>query len=373
MKQILYILLIGFVFLSCSKDDLVDDLTYEQPNHCMHPEKQINFVKQQISEMNEPYYTAFLQLMYYADSILNVSANVITNYNVPGRYVDPAGHATNSLSLQQDAFNAYCTSLAYCLTDEERYGQKACYFLNTWAYNNTAYSGDDGALVMSYSGSALMFAAELMMDKTIWKEEDEKQFKTWVRNVYQKASNSIRTKVNNWSDWGVFGSLLSASMLNDNSQITANIVLLKSNLSSQISPEGVMPYEIIRGDNGVNQAFWYTYFAMAPITGSLWIAYNLTGENLFTWQEDGKSVKKVLDNLLYYYIHPQEWKWSNNKNFVFQSKGQRWLDTLIEAMSGIYNDPEYIEYVEPLRPIIYPHHDFVWVFPTLMPLKIGEY
>ena len=371
MKQLFYSILFGFVFLSCANNDPVD-LPYDYPIHCMHPDKQVNFVRKQISEMNEPYYSAFLQLISYADAILNVSANEVIDYYVPAYYLDSNGHNTNARALEDDAFRAYCTALAYCLTDEEEYGQKACYFLNTWAYNNKKYSGGDGALAMCFSGSALLFAAELMQNKPVWDGKDIDQFKIWVKNVYQNAANGIRNRENNWGDWGLFGELLSASILKDKGKIQENINLVKSRLSLQISPEGILPLEIMRESNGQNQAFWYTYFTMAPLTGSLWIIYNLTGENLFAWQENDKSVKNVLDVYLYYYTHPQEWKWSSNKNF-FHPKFDIWPDNLIEAMLGIYNESAYIDYVESRRPIINPYHDYVWTFPTLMPLKIGEY
>ena len=42
-------------------------------NHSMHPLKQIAFVKKMIGRKQEPYHTAYVQLIRYADSIQQVT------------------------------------------------------------------------------------------------------------------------------------------------------------------------------------------------------------------------------------------------------------------------------------------------------------
>jgi len=348
------------VLFACTNEPSAIDMPWDYPKDCcMHPEMQITFVKTQISEENEPYYSAFLQLIYYADLALNISSNVPTDYYVPGAYDDYANHVIDSKPLQDDAFNAYCTALAYTLTKEEKYGLKACYFLDAWAIQNKSYSGHDGSLCMCYSGSGLLIAAELMKESEIWSQKI--QFKSWVENVYQKAAKNNRTLENNWGDWGVFASLLAASFTENQAELLENIRLLKSRFNN-ISADGSIPAEVARGDNGI----WYTYFALAPFTASCWCIYNLTGENLF----QNSSLKKALDYLLYYTQNPKEWKWYNNP---VQGSPNSWPGNLFEAMYGVYHDNNYLQYVKNYRPIIYPIHHFVWTFPTLMPLSIGQY
>ena len=184
-------------------------------NHSMHPEKQIQFVKKQIKQKVEPYYTAYQQLIHYADSVQEVQQHALVDFAVPGYYVKPDEHQANSLAIQQDAFGAYCSALAFRLSGESKYGEKACFFLNSWASINKKYSEHDGVLVMAYSGSGLMIAAELMSDTKIWKEKEKSSFRNWVSRVYQPAVNEIRVHKNNWADWGRFGSLLASSFLND--------------------------------------------------------------------------------------------------------------------------------------------------------------
>ena len=220
-------------------------------NHSMHPLKQIAFVKKMIERQQEPYHTAYVQLIRYADSIQHVTHHARNDFAVPGYYVKPEEHRTNSLALQQDAFAAYCSALAYRLSGKKRYGEKACYFMNAWATINKKYSEPDGPLVMSYSGSAFLMAAELMDDMSVWDADEKRIFKDWVTSVYRKATNEIRERKNNWADWGRLGSLLAASFLNDKEEIATEIML-------RYSENG------LQAKDG-NYALWY---ANTGLTGS---------------------------------------------------------------------------------------------------------
>ncbi|CAN5833288.1 hypothetical protein BH24BAC1_BH24BAC1_35240 [soil metagenome] len=325
----------------------------------MHPKKQIAFVKKQIKQKQQPFYGAYLQLLAYADSAFDQNIHALPDFNVPGYYVDPAMHRANSKSLQSDAFNAYACALAFGLSGKEKYAKRSLDFLNAWATTNTRYSTDDGSLVMAYSGTAMMMAAELLYNYKGWRPEEREMYFTWVRNVYRKAANEIRTKKNNWADWGRFGSILSAHLLDDQAEITENIRLIKSDLFHKIAEDGHMPEEVRRQGNGI----WYTYFSLAPITAACWVALQAEGTNLFTYQEGGRSIKTALDYMLHHNQHPDQWKWFENPR---TGSPHSWPGNLLEAMHGIYRDENYSSFVKEARPIIYPFHHFAWTFPTLM-------
>ena len=53
-------------------------------NHSMHPLKQIAFVKKMIGRKQEPYHTAYVQLIRYADSIQQVTHHARNDFAVPG-------------------------------------------------------------------------------------------------------------------------------------------------------------------------------------------------------------------------------------------------------------------------------------------------
>jgi len=329
----------------------------------MHPTTQINFVKKQLQEKNEPYQSAYLQLIKRADNALQMSHHALADFNIVGYYQNPEEHMKNTLGLQTDAFNAYACALAYRLEAGDQYGIKACELLYAWAKINHKYSGPDSQLAMSDAGSGMIIAAQLMSGSSLWKDEELSLLDQWVTNVYWKACNEIRNKKNNWADWGRFGSLLCAVYFDDKDEINENVRLIKSDLFHKIAEDGSMPEETCREKKGI----WYTYFSLAPITAACWLVYNSTGENLFTWENNGVSLKTAIDYLFYYNQHPDEWKWFDNPE---TGTPDRWPGNLLEAMSGIYNDQDYVRFVQPDRPLMYPSHHFAWTFPTLMPLSL---
>jgi len=336
----------------------------------MHPQKQIDFVKTQIRNKKEPYLSAFKALIVKADSALTVQQHAVEDFSIPGFYVDKVGHRKTSLALQVDGFSAYSCALAYQLTGKVKYAEKAIYFLNAWASVNKKYSQLDGSLVMSYSGTTLMMAAELLKTNKKWKSKDQEQFIWWTKNVFRDAANSIRFRNNNSGDWSRFASLLADVYLNDKADFEKNVALIKKDLFDKIATDGHMVEEVKRQVKGI----WYTYFSLAPLTASSWVIYNQTGENLFTAEKDGASFKKALDYLLYYNQHPTEWSFFKNPDTgsTYTETGF-WPANLLEAMNGIYHSSDFDTFVGPHRPIMYPKHDYAWTFPTLMPLSLTNY
>ncbi len=332
----------------------------------MHPKEQVDFVKSNIRRQQEPYLSAYRQLIEASDKALSEPHHALADFSVPGYYQKPEEHRSNSKSLATDAFNAYACALAYRLSGKKDYGKNACMLLNTWAKVNKKYSEADGPLVMSYAGTAMIMAAQLMSSEKLWNKADRAVFDRWVTDVYRKACNEIRNRKNNWADWGRFGSVLCAGYLGDATEMSENIRLIKSDLFHKIAPDGSMPEETRREKNGI----WYTYFSLAPITAACWVVYNDCGENLFSLESNGASLKTALDYLFYYNRHPDEWKWYKDPN---TGSPHLWPGNLLEAMTGIYRDESYDAFVKPDRPLMYPVHHFAWTFPTLMPLSLNGY
>lgn len=336
---------------------------YEHPGG-MHPARQIESVKKLIKAKSQPTFDAYRQLIGKADSAAMHEYHALADFKVPGYYIDPAMHRKNSAGFQSDSFDAYACALAYQLSGDKKYAERSLGFLMAWANLNENYSDFDGPLVMAYSGTGMIMAAELLLKYKKWKSTDREKFFTWVLNVYLKSCTEIRIRKNNWADWGRFGSVLCAQLLDNEAEMTENIRLVKSDLFHKIADDGHMPEETRREKNGI----WYTYFSLAPITASMYVIYNSTGENLFTLKEGERSVRKALDYLFYYNQHPDEWKWFKNPN---QGSPASWPGNLLEAMAGIYGVSEYAGYVEKSRPLCYPKHHFAWSFPTLMPAKLN--
>ncbi|WP_345951961.1 alginate lyase family protein [Mucilaginibacter sp. PAMB04274] len=327
-------------------------------------------MKKQIRLKKEPYFSAYNLLIKKADSALLIENHAIVDFSIPGYYSDKAGHQKNSLALQVDGISAYSCALAYRLSNQKKYADKALYFLNSWSRINQRYSQLDGSLVMSYSGTTMMIAADLLKGYTGWGQASQQQFRHWTVHVFRDAANSIRVRHNNSGDWSRLASLLADVYLEDKEDLQKNVDLIRADLFDKISPDGHMVEEVKRQVKGI----WYTYFSLAPLTASCWVIYNQTGENLFKAEKNGASIQKALAYLLYYDQHPAEWKYASNPetSLTYTETGP-WPANLLEAMNGIYKSPDFDAFVSPYRPVMYPKHDYAWTFPTLMPLSLTAY
>jgi len=334
----------------------------------IHPQKQIDFVKLKISQKEQPYYNAYLQLLNMTAIAFTHPTHAVANFSIPGYYINASEHINRSKTLQSDSFDAYACALAYQLSGGQPiYANQSLRFIMAWANINKAYSDHDGSLVMTYSGTGMIIAGELLYNYEGWHPDDKSTFFKWITNVYLKAADSIRHNANNWADWGRLGSILSAHLLDNSNEIQTNINLFKSDVFHKIAQDGHMPEETAREANGI----WYTYFSLAPMTAACWVAYQTTEENFFTHFSQGNaSIKLALDYLYYYNLHPNEWPWYKNPNAGSPSL---WPGNLLEVMGSLYNDTNFINYVTPARPIIYSFHHYAWTFPTLMKVQLGDY
>jgi len=334
----------------------------------MHPQQQLDFIRAKVVKKEQPFDNAYLQLLYKANLALNHTTHAVANYSIPGYYVNASMHIKNALPLQNDSFDAYACALAYHLSGGQTiYANQSLRFLNAWADINKVYSDADGPLVMTYAGTGMIIAAELLYNYDGWAPADREKFFQWATNVHLKASNFIRVRPNNWGDWGRLGSILNAHLLDNPEGIEENVNLIKSDLFSKIAQDGHMPEETQREVGGI----WYTYFSLAPMTAACWVAYQTTQENLFTnFTQGNASIKRALDYLLYYNLHPDQWPWFKNSTAGSPSS---WPGDLLEAMAYLYNDTSYVDYVQPARPVMYSTHHYAWTFPTLMRLQLGGY
>ncbi len=325
----------------------------------MHSADQLNETRQMVLQQQEPWKSAYDDLIRRADGAegLGRASHAVADFNVPGYYVDPKGHIAASEALNGDGWAAYACALAHQLTGDATYGQKSIELLNGWAYVNTRYSGADGPLVMSYAGTGLAFAADLMWSSELWDAGDRAQFQRWVTTVLRSAADSIKTRPNNWGAWGTLAAIASDYLLEDAGGVDAEIARLQLRIDNSIASDGHLPDETARGDHGI----WYTYFALAPLTAGCQIAGNARGVDLFNYGR----LRLALDYLFYYSLYPEQWPHYAGQQTSLPSPSD-WPGNLFEALTRVYGSADYDAWVADTRPHVVKGHHYAWTVPTLM-------
>ncbi|MGG0485205.1 alginate lyase family protein [Priestia aryabhattai] len=344
--------------------------SFDNQTYGIYTQKSINHTKDMVKDKKEPYFNAQQQLLSLADKALIEDVKAPFFLNIPQAYKDSEGHSKASENLTKSAYDAYVLSLAWKLTDELKYKIRAQQILNIWTKNNRLISHkDDTPLVSAYGGVGFIYAGLLLKGDEQW---DQSAFRKWVKTVYLPTVKVARDKENNWADWGNLASLAAYSYLDDKNNFNKEVEYTKHLIKTQIGIDGEMVKETGRQKNSM----FYTYFALAPLTQSVDVIYNQTGINMFdTTTKEGEKIKRALDNFYFYINHPNQWPYYKLKDLSLpykQSIYNNWSISLYEAMSGIYDDENYRQYVASYRPVIggyltskTPHH-LVWNFPTLL-------
>ena len=390
----------------------------------LHTSYQIEYTKKMIQENNEPWKSANTQLISAANNALGKNHNAIeslVNYNF---YDSTAAEKkignTNQKRLYGDANEAYTLALAYKLTGNTSYADKAIYFLNNWAFINKEYRGNgydqafgDGETLVaktwltshgyqSYqkyklphyydqssaelrlvtSANAFLFAALLIKDYSGWSTSEQNKFTQWVTNVYEKqgTSNMLDNDdfiYNNAGAWSVLGKVLIHAWNNDITELQADVTRIKDILNHSLEPftkggrnvPHMWPAEVNRGATGM----WYTYYSIAPLSAAISILDNHINVNLLYWENThGSTMKDAVDKFFYYTQNTS--KWTTDTGYSLGGnvpKTSNWGGPFFEAMGYLFNKPSFNSWANAGKPYLYTLVA-AWHVPTLFQPELNQ-
>jgi hypothetical protein len=360
---------------SVTVSDTIQTWTAEHPGG-LHSQAEIDATKLNVQQNIQPWKDAFDKLIAKADESLTHVSQAVQDFYAPGYYSDAEGSLAAKGLIHEDASAAYFCALAYQLDESSQrtqYADKAVELLNSWAAINETVSGYDGNEYMCTGGIGLIHAADLVWNYSGWDSADRDNFAHWVNNVFRVSANAIIDHKANWGCWGSLGSISAAYLLDDQTTVDYVIALMKDRIGYSIASDGHMPEETDRGNSGI----WYTYYALAPLTAACQVALNATGEDLFHYTSpNGCNIKMALDNLFYYSQHPDEWPYYEGDLNNIPS-ADSWPGNLFMAMAGIYDEPEYSDWVTSGGHVSdstwWGSFHIAWFFPVLMqPLPVPD-
>jgi len=363
--------------LDAGSDDAGDDDAPAPPGFgLMHTSAQLELAREHRSQ--PPWQGATEQLLVEAQAALARTPEPKEDFDIPFYYGDPEASQAAKEGLRQDAMAAYALALGYQLADEaaarDLYASKALEFLDAWAAVNKSVSGDDGDLVVIYTGIPLLYAADLVWGYEGWDATSRDAFVGWVSGVLQPSAEAIKDRANNWGDWGTLGVVASTALRADTASVLGEADRIRARIASEIAENGELPEENKRTNSGM----WYTFFAMTAMTTAAHIVRNTTGQDLFGYvAPNGRSIELALDQEFFYAVHPEQWPYPLpdglagelwqllypcDDTIQLPTPGG-WPGTLFEVMSDAYGVAEWESWVELYRPL---HGYHGWIFSTLM-------
>ncbi|MGW1624312.1 alginate lyase family protein [Streptomyces sp. NPDC002172] len=165
------------------------------PSTFVHPgvtvsRSQLDFARTEVLAGAQPWKAAYDQMMASKYADLNRTPTPWATVEC-GSYSNPDHGCTDE---REDAIAAYTDALAWYITKDARYAQKAIQIMDAWSATITGHTNSNAPLQTGWAGSSWPKAAEIIRYTYTGTWANEARFATMLRNVYLptviKGSNS---------------------------------------------------------------------------------------------------------------------------------------------------------------------------------------
>jgi len=268
-------------------------------------EERIALLRERVAAQAEPTWSAWQELRAKAEVAKEREAQAPSHWMVPRYYEDGEGHRNAKIVLQEDGDAAYALALVWKMTGEEVWAEAAVRFLNAWATEvQTLDEENDSALSFSYHFPALLAAAGLVKDSGVWPEEEQADFRRFVREKALPLNTMQRA--NNWANWGVVLVLAAGAWLDDREIFEDGLERWRELVESQIAEDGHLPHEVTRAGHGRpgDYGIWYSHFTLMPASIGAEIA-RVNGVDLYHHESpSGRTLRMAYEWLVPYVREP---------------------------------------------------------------------
>ncbi|MBI2027278.1 MAG: alginate lyase family protein [Deltaproteobacteria bacterium] len=308
----------------------------------------IPLIQEYIVLKKEPVYSEFQRL-------LSESYDYLDGYNpefpkqwfVPYYYENPEGHEKKRVVLEYASNRAYALALAFHLTGDLAFAQKARTIILKWITTTKDLSKEeDSKLSFCVHFPLMIFAADLLRPTSVWTNTDEKCFSNYLGVLARPMSTM--DKNNNWGNWGSLLSLSIGTYLEHEELYLKTSKRWKQLIGIQIDTDGRLIHEVNRseGQRGIR----YSHYSLLPATIAAMIAWE-HGEDFFHYRSpNNRTLHMAFKKIAFWARYPAQFPYY---------KGP------IETLKGIHN----VHYFEILSSM-WPEVDALELLGIVRPLPI---
>jgi hypothetical protein len=266
-------------------------------------------------------------------------------------------------------------SLGYYFTDDEAYAARAALLLRTWflapetrmnphlRYGQRIPGITEGraAGIIETRGLVSLVDAIGMLERSpSWTAEDARGMRDWAAAYLHwlrtsdigKAEQSARNNHGTWYDAQVAALALYTG---DEGVARATLEADKARIAAQIQPDGTQPYELVR-----TRSLAYSVMNLEGLCRLAELGRNV-GVDLWSYESNGRSVRKALDYLAPY-ADPER-RWPGQQITAMEPDA---LVLPLERAWVVFGDARYRDLLEKIRvdvvrshraQLLYPHPD----------------
>lgn len=206
-------LILSFVFVCLNIfSQQTNNIGFIHPG-VLHSAEDLDRMRTNVVQKNEPWATAwteFLKSKWLEGSYQACPLDIV------GRGIGSVGQN----NIQNDCAAAYYNALAWYISADEKYAQKAVDIINAWSYKVQVINGKDAVLCAGIYGYKFANAAEILrFSYKKWSEKDIDQCKKMLLDIFFPVLKDFAPFANgNWDAASVV-SMMSIGVFCDNRQI----------------------------------------------------------------------------------------------------------------------------------------------------------
>jgi len=229
-----------------------DDATLEEakaplaPATFTHPgvlvsQPQLDFVRQQVNAGAQPWANAYSQMLSNALASQSRAPHPRSVVEC-GPYSNPNIGCTDE---RQDALAAYANALAWYVSRDSRYANKAISIMDAWSSTITDHTNSNARLQTAWSGAGWSRAAEIIRHTGAgWSQTGIDRFATMLRNVYlPEIINGYPSTNGNWEATMMEASIGIAVFLEDRTAYDRAVSIFRTRVPAYIylATDGSLP------------------------------------------------------------------------------------------------------------------------------------
>ncbi len=291
--------------------------------------KEREIILDRIDKKQEPQYTAYQELLMEADKQLAFSPSPPESLHIMGGYEPNSNLSEIREILWENAYAAYTCALAWDLSNNMKYAQKATDILMAWANAGPTFTGADSGLQLGSYFNPMLYAADLLGHYPGWKEGERAQFESWWRQevlINGAVLQTLRVKDNNWKDAGLLGVISAAVVFEDRDLLKEALIQQTSYFyprqDSSVRLKGedwkfeknekgeYLPREVVRNDG--SSGLTYTGYALTTMVQHFEIARYCGFNHWHNVAENGASMYGIINQLFRWDIKNDPFFWHND-------------------------------------------------------------
>ncbi|MEV4598340.1 alginate lyase family protein [Amycolatopsis sp. NPDC049253] len=202
---------------------------------------QLDFVRAEVNAGAQPWKSAFDQMMgsKYASLTRTAKPRAVVEC---GSYSNPNNGCTDE---REDAIAAYTDALAWYLTQDARYAQKAIALMDAWSATITSHTNSNAPLQTGWAGASWSRAAELIKS-TYSSWPNSGRFATMLRNVYLPKLLAGSNSNGNWELVMTEAAVGISVFLDDKSSYDSAMTRYRNRVAAYVylSTDGALPHTV---------------------------------------------------------------------------------------------------------------------------------